>query len=179
MHFAHTYLGRLIQHAESDESSGPLQFPVSPKEKHHASKSGRFLPSTPALSKAIFSSHSGHWLWGRRRWRFGLGPRPFTAGPITGFGSVIVNGIRFDVSGANVADDEDEVQGEGNLKLGMVAEIGSQVEVRAPCLQTEAGSLRQPLNLSTDRTRQFSRCAGSTHAPRMRRCMTMHCTGVS
>jgi len=103
----------------------------------------------------------------------------FTAGPITGFGSVIVNGIRFDVSGANVADDEDEVQGEGNLKLGMVAEIGSQVEVRAPCLQTEAGSLRQPLNLSTDRTRQFSRCAGSTHAPRMRRCMTMHCTGVS
>ena len=47
----------------------------------------------------------------------------FTAGPITGFGSVIVNGIRFDVSGASVADDEDEVHGEGDLKLGMVAEI--------------------------------------------------------
>ena len=47
----------------------------------------------------------------------------FTAGPITGFGSVIVNGIRFDVSGARVADDEDEVHGEGDLKLGMVAEI--------------------------------------------------------
>jgi len=35
----------------------------------------------------------------------------FTAGPITGFGSVIVNGIRFDVSGANVADDEDGCKG--------------------------------------------------------------------
>jgi hypothetical protein len=47
----------------------------------------------------------------------------FTAGPIRGFGSVIVNGTRFDVSGARVADDDDEVHGEGDLKLGMVAEV--------------------------------------------------------
>jgi hypothetical protein len=47
----------------------------------------------------------------------------FTAGPIRGFGSVIVNDTRFDVSGARVADDDDETRGEGDLKLGMVAEV--------------------------------------------------------
>lgn len=47
----------------------------------------------------------------------------FTAGPITGFGSVIVNGIRFDVSTASVANDDDEAQSESDLKLGMVAEV--------------------------------------------------------
>ena len=47
----------------------------------------------------------------------------FTAGPITGFGSVIVNGTRFDVSSASVANDEDETKSDSDLKLGMVAEI--------------------------------------------------------
>jgi hypothetical protein len=47
----------------------------------------------------------------------------FSAGPITGFGSVIVNGTRFNVSNAHIADDEDEAHGENDLKLGMVAEI--------------------------------------------------------
>ena len=47
----------------------------------------------------------------------------FTAGPITGFGSVIVNGTRFDVSSASVANDEDESKSDSDLKLGMVAEI--------------------------------------------------------
>ena len=47
----------------------------------------------------------------------------FTAGPITGFGSVIVNRTRFDVSSASVADDEDEAKSDSDLKLGMVAEI--------------------------------------------------------
>ena len=47
----------------------------------------------------------------------------FTAGPITGFGSVIVNGTRFDVSSASVANDEDEAKSDSDLKLGMVAEI--------------------------------------------------------
>ena len=47
----------------------------------------------------------------------------FTAGPITGFGSVIVNGIRFDVSTATVANDDDEAQSESDLKLGMLAEV--------------------------------------------------------
>ena len=47
----------------------------------------------------------------------------FAAGPITGFGSVIVNGTRFDVTGANVADDDDIARGENDLRLGMLAEI--------------------------------------------------------
>ena len=53
----------------------------------------------------------------------GAGKSSFTAGPITGFGSVIVNGIRFDVSSASVANDDDEAQSENDLKLGMVAEV--------------------------------------------------------
>ena len=47
----------------------------------------------------------------------------FTAGPITGFGSVIINGIRFKSSTASVANDDDEAQSETDLKLGMVAEV--------------------------------------------------------
>ena len=47
----------------------------------------------------------------------------FTAGPITGFGSVIINGIRFNSSTASVANDDDEAQSESDLKLGMVAEV--------------------------------------------------------
>ena len=47
----------------------------------------------------------------------------FTAGPITGFGSVIINGIRFKSSTATVANDDDEAQSETDLKLGMVAEV--------------------------------------------------------
>ena len=47
----------------------------------------------------------------------------FAAGSITGFGSVIVNGIRFDVSTASVADDDDKAQSESDLKLGMMVEV--------------------------------------------------------
>ena len=47
----------------------------------------------------------------------------FAAGPITGFGSVIVNGVRFDDSGARITDDDDAVHSSGELKLGMMTEI--------------------------------------------------------
>lgn len=53
----------------------------------------------------------------------GAAKSSFTAGPITGFGSVIINGVRFDVSTARVANDDDEAQSEDDLKLGMVAEV--------------------------------------------------------
>ena len=53
----------------------------------------------------------------------GATKRSFTAGPITGFGSVIINGIRFKSSTASVANDDDEAQSETDLKLGMVAEV--------------------------------------------------------
>ena len=47
----------------------------------------------------------------------------FATGPITGFGSVIVNGVRFDDSSASVTDDEGNAGSSGDLMLGMTTEI--------------------------------------------------------
>jgi len=47
----------------------------------------------------------------------------FTAGPITGFGSIIVNGVRFDVSRARVVYDSGRQITEADLKLGMMAQV--------------------------------------------------------
>jgi uncharacterized protein DUF5666 len=49
----------------------------------------------------------------------------FTQGTITGFGSIIVNGIRFDDSSAQVSDDDGQVHNRNELKLGMTVEIDS------------------------------------------------------
>lgn len=49
----------------------------------------------------------------------------FASGPITGFGSVIVNGVRFDDTSASVSDDEDNPRGNDELRLGMMAEVES------------------------------------------------------
>ena len=49
----------------------------------------------------------------------------FAAGPITGFGSVIINGIRFDDSTAHVSDDDGVAHEKGELKLGMMATVQS------------------------------------------------------
>ena len=52
----------------------------------------------------------------------------FSSGPITGFGSVIVNGVRFDESSARISDDDGVSHVKGDLKLGMTAEIdGGQI----------------------------------------------------
>lgn len=51
------------------------------------------------------------------------GASTFSSGPITGFGSVIVNGVRFDDSKARIADDDGNARTSGDLKLGMVAEV--------------------------------------------------------
>jgi Domain of unknown function (DUF5666) len=47
----------------------------------------------------------------------------FTMGTITGFGSIIVDGVRFDESRAQVVDDDDQPHGSGDLKLGMTVEV--------------------------------------------------------
>jgi len=47
----------------------------------------------------------------------------FAAGPISGFGSVIVNGVRYDDSMASVSDDDGRARGRDQLKLGMSVEI--------------------------------------------------------
>ena len=53
------------------------------------------------------------------------GTGTYAAGAITGFGSVIVNGIRFDDSSASVVDDDDAPRGRDALKLGMTVGIDS------------------------------------------------------
>jgi len=49
----------------------------------------------------------------------------FTQGTIMGFGSIIVNGVRFDDSAAQVVDDDGQPHDKGDLKLGMNVEIDS------------------------------------------------------
>jgi hypothetical protein len=47
----------------------------------------------------------------------------YAAGPITGFGSIIVNGVRYDDSTAQVMDDDDAMGGREHLKLGTMVEV--------------------------------------------------------
>jgi hypothetical protein len=47
----------------------------------------------------------------------------YLTGRITGFGSVIVNGVRLDDSGADISDDDGARRGSDDLKLGMVVEV--------------------------------------------------------
>lgn len=51
------------------------------------------------------------------------GTGTYAAGPITGFGSIIVNDVRFDETTAAVVDDDDGVRLRGELKLGMTVAI--------------------------------------------------------
>lgn len=47
----------------------------------------------------------------------------FASGPITGFGSIIVNGVRFDDSSASVSDDDGTSRSRSDLRLGMMTEV--------------------------------------------------------
>ncbi len=53
----------------------------------------------------------------------GTAPASFASGPITGFGSVIVNGVRFDDTSALVTDDDGAASSRDKLRLGMTTEI--------------------------------------------------------
>lgn len=56
------------------------------------------------------------------------GTGSFSSGTITGFGSIIVNGVRFDDNTASITDDNGGTPDRSELKLGMVATIsGSAV----------------------------------------------------
>ena len=59
----------------------------------------------------------------------------FASGPITGFGSVILNGVRFDDKNASVTDDDGVSHRNDELRLGMMAEIES-----AGILSDDSGS---------------------------------------
>ncbi len=55
------------------------------------------------------------------------GTGSFASGPITGFGSVIVNDVRFDDSNATVEDGDGVRRSRNDLKLGMTVDIDSGV----------------------------------------------------
>lgn len=52
-------------------------------------------------------------------------PATVYAGPITGFGSVIVNGMRFSSVGATLLDDDNQAVNLDQLKLGMTVRVNS------------------------------------------------------
>lgn len=51
------------------------------------------------------------------------GQPTYAAGPITGFGSIVVNGVHFDESAAEIYDDEGMRRSRDELKLGMLTEV--------------------------------------------------------
>ena len=53
----------------------------------------------------------------------GTGGASYASGPISGFGSVIVNGVRFDDTSARVTDDDGATRSRDDLRLGMSTEI--------------------------------------------------------
>jgi Domain of unknown function (DUF5666) len=61
----------------------------------------------------------------------GAPPVGYAAGPIDGFGSVIVNGVRFDDSSAQVLDEDGNLRSRDALKLGMTVQIDSGAIDRA------------------------------------------------
>ena len=52
-------------------------------------------------------------------------PAAYNAGPISGFGSIIVNGVRFDDSSASVSDEDSVSRSRSELRLGMMVEVDS------------------------------------------------------
>ena len=55
----------------------------------------------------------------------GTGAGAYVQGPISGFGSVIVAGVRFDDSAASIEDPDGRVRGRDDLRLGMLVEVES------------------------------------------------------
>ncbi|OYU00295.1 MAG: hypothetical protein CFE40_03025 [Burkholderiales bacterium PBB1] len=55
------------------------------------------------------------------------GTGAFAVGTISGFGSVIVNGVRYDDSGATIDDDDDGGKSSSSLAIGQVVEIRGSV----------------------------------------------------
>lgn len=70
------------------------------------------------------------------------GTGSYSSGAITGFGSIIVNGVRFDDSQATVTDDDGTVRSTGDLQLGMVVAVtGSAISTTAAGSTATASSI--------------------------------------
>ena len=55
-------------------------------------------------------------------------PGAVVVGPITGFGSVVVSGVRFDIAGARLATEDRASVAQGDLRLGMLVEVQGRME---------------------------------------------------
>lgn len=70
------------------------------------------------------------------------GTGSFSSGAISGFGSIIVNGVRFDDSKASITDDDGAAHSSSDLKLGMVVAItGSSVTAGTTGSSASASSI--------------------------------------
>jgi hypothetical protein len=77
-------------------------------------------------------------------------------GAITGFGSIIVGGVRFDDSAASVQDDDGASMSSGDLKLGMVVRIkggkktddGTSIRAKADSIEVHS-ELQGPVDSKT------------------------------
>lgn len=67
------------------------------------------------------------------------GTGSFAAGPITGFGSIIVGGVHYDESAAQIETDDGTPRNAGSLQLGMVVEVYADEVVAA---QARASQVR-------------------------------------
>lgn len=95
--------------------------PTAPNPRRTGGHSRRALLWSGLLAMLLASCGGG----GVETGGTGAPPAGYAAGPIEGFGSVIVNGVRFDDSSAQVVDDDGTVRTRDALKLGMTVQIDS------------------------------------------------------
>lgn len=77
----------------------------------------------------------------------GTGVRPATSiGPISGFGSIIVNGVRYENGNAVISDDEGRTLVAGDLRLGMTVEVRGSADPAARTGNADAVLVFSELN---------------------------------
>jgi Domain of unknown function (DUF5666) len=97
------------------DSNGPCSAPAA--RRHGALLSLLAAPLLGLLLAAVLAACGGGVGSG--------GTGSYVSGPVTGFGSVIVNGVRFDDSAAAVEDGDGARRSRDDLRLGMTVEIES------------------------------------------------------
>ena len=60
----------------------------------------------------------------------------YSSGPITGFGSIVINGVHYDESTATIVDDEGFTHSRDDLRLGMLAEVVASTVVTTGTVPT-------------------------------------------
>jgi hypothetical protein len=86
---------------------------------HRAARHGRSFGRTLLMSLFLVACGGGVESGGTG----GNASASYVSGPITGFGSVIVGGVRFDDTAATVADADGDTRSRDDLKLGMTINV--------------------------------------------------------